>query len=193
MSDMRIGLFGGSFDPVHLGHVLVAQAAREELELTRLFFIPAARSPFKPERAAAPPPDRLRLLRLALAGQTWCEIDEQEISRGGVSYTIDTVRDYARRFPGADLFYLIGADHAAKLGQWRNAEELARTVEFLVIPRPGQADVAVANPFRARRLAGFPLDVSSSQIRSRVKAGLPVEHLVPAGVAEAIRNNRLYL
>ena len=193
MSDTRIGLFGGSFDPVHLGHVLVAQAAREELELTRLFFIPAARSPFKSESAAAPPRDRLRLLRLALAGQAWCEIDEQEISRGGVSYTIDTVRDYARRFPEADLFYLIGADHAAKLGQWRDAEELARTVEFVVIPRPGQADVAVANPFRARRLAGFPLDVSSSQIRSRVKAGLPVEHLVPAGVAEAIRNNRLYL
>ena len=95
----RIGLFGGSFDPVHLGHLLVAQAAREELDLARLFFIPAAQSPFKPDSQPTPAPERLRLLRLALAGKTWCEIDEQEIRRGGVSYTIDTVRDYAGRFP----------------------------------------------------------------------------------------------
>ena len=100
----RIGLFGGSFDPVHLGHLLVAQAAREELELARLVFIPAAQSPFKPDRQPSPAPKRLRLLRLALAGQTWCDIDAQEIQRGGVSYTIDTVRDYAARFPEARLF-----------------------------------------------------------------------------------------
>src|SRR5271157_3964058 len=104
----RIGLFGGSFDPVHLGHLLVAQAAREELNLDRLFFIPAAQSPFKPERKPTPAGERLRLLRLALAAKTWCELDEQEIRRGGISYTIDTIRDFARRFPTAKLFYLIG-------------------------------------------------------------------------------------
>src|SRR5206468_6855353 len=107
----KIGLFGGSFDPVHLGHLLVAEAAREELQLSRLFFIPAAQSPFKPDTAPAPAEQRLRLLRLALAGQTDCEIDDQEIRRGGVSYTIDTLHDYVRRFPGAHLFYLMGADH----------------------------------------------------------------------------------
>src|SRR4051794_31127088 len=88
---MRIGLFGGSFDPVHHGHLLVAQAAREELGLTRLFFIPAAQSPFKPETKPSAPKERVRLLRLALLGKDWCEIDLQEIGRGGVSYTIDTV------------------------------------------------------------------------------------------------------
>ena len=133
------------------------------------------------------------MLRLALAGQAWCEVDEQETQRGGVSYTIDTVRDYARRFPGTSLFYLIGADHLPKLAQWRAAEELARLVEFVVIPRPGQAQASFPAPFRGRWLTGFPLGVSSSQIRARVKAGLPVEHLVPAAVAEAIRNNGLYL
>ncbi len=97
----RIGLLGGSFNPVHLGHLLVAQAAREELQLSRLFFIPAAQSPFKPGLPLAPAEQRLRLLRLALAGQTDCEIDDLEIKRGGVSYTIDTLRDYVRRFPGA--------------------------------------------------------------------------------------------
>lgn len=198
----RIGLFGGSFDPVHLGHLLVAQAAREELALTRLFFIPAAQSPFKPESKPTPPNERLRLLRLALAGQPWCEVDEQEIQRGGISYTVETVRDYARRFPEARLLYLIGADHLGQLPKWRLAEELARLTEFVVIPRPVPAaaapppDLAAASlpaPFCGRGLAGFPLGVSSSQIRARVKAGLPIEALVPAAVAEAIRNNRLYL
>ena len=178
---------------MHLGHLLVAQAAQEELDLTRLFFIPAAQSPFKPDARPTPAPERLLLLRLALAGKTWSEVDEQEIQRGGVSYTIDTVRDYARRFPGAQLFYLIGADHVSQLPQWRAAEELARLAEFVVIPRPGQGEAPFPAPFRGQRLAGFPLGVSSSQIRARVKGGLPIQHLVPETVAEAIRNNRLYL
>jgi nicotinate-nucleotide adenylyltransferase len=189
----HIGVFGGSFDPVHLGHLLVAQAAREELNLAQLFFVPAAQSPFKPDTRPTPAQMRLRLLRLALAGKAWCEIDEQEIRRGGVSYTIDTVRDYAGRFPQTQLFYLIGADHVPQLPKWRAAEELARLAEFVVIPRPGQAQTPFPAPFRGRWLTGFPLGVSSSQIRERVKAGLPVDHLVPCLVAEAIRNNGLYL
>jgi nicotinate-nucleotide adenylyltransferase len=190
---MKLGLFGGSFDPVHLGHLLVAQAAREELELTRLYFIPAARSPFKPTTEPSPAAIRLRLLRLALAGQTQCEVDEQEITRGGVSYSIDTVRDYTQRFPQAKLFYLIGADHIAQLPKWREAGELARLVEFVVIPRPGEKSAPLPSPFRGRSLTGFPLGVSSSQIRARAKGGLPIDWLVLPAVAEAIRNNRLYL
>jgi nicotinate-nucleotide adenylyltransferase len=190
---MKIGLFGGSFDPIHLGHLLVAQAAREELDLVRLFFIPAMQSPFKPDRKPTSTPDRLRLLRLALAGKTWCEIDEQEVRRGGVSYTIDTVRDYAKRFPAAQIFYLIGGDHVSKLPQWREAAELAGRAEFVVIPRPGQTEVPLPAPFRGRTLTGFPLGISSSQIRTRVKAGQPIDHLVPAAVAEAIQNYQLYL
>jgi nicotinate-nucleotide adenylyltransferase len=234
-----LGLFGGSFDPIHLGHLLVAEAAREEMNLTRLYFIPAAQSPFKPDRKPTPAGERLRLMRLALAGHDWCEIDDQEIRRGGVSYTIDTARDYARRFPDARLYYLIGTDHAEQLPKWREANELARLLEFVVIPRPGQsppeapaslpansADILAGKDARARRLAteladtdstsilrhssivvgynplpvpfhgrllrGFPLGVSSSQIRARVKAGLTIDHLVPAAVAEAIRGNNLY-
>lgn len=190
---MKLGLFGGSFDPVHLGHLLVAQAAGEELGLDRLFFILAAQSPFKPESQPAPAPIRLQLLRLALVGKMNCEIDEQEIKRGGVSYTIETARDYTKRFPRAELFYLIGADHAAKLNEWREAGELARLAQFVVTPRPGQAPVHFPPPFRGRTLKGFPLAVSSSQIRARVKAGLPIEPMVPPAVAEAIRAARLYL
>ncbi len=190
---MKIGLFGGSFDPVHLGHLLVAQAAREELGLDRLFLIPAAQSPFKPGSKPTSGADRVRLLRLALAGKTWCELDEQELHRGGVSYTIDTVRDYTQRFLKAQIFYLIGGDHVQKLPAWREAEELARLAEFVVVPRPGEAETPVPKPFRGRALKGFPLGVSSSQIRARVQSGQPIDHLVPAAVAEAIRDSKLYV
>src|SRR5271169_4837320 len=111
---MKIGLFGGSFDPVHFGHLLVAQAAREELALDRVFFILTAQSPFKPEAQPAPAAERLRLLRLALAGGTAAEVDDREIRRGGVSYTVDTVRQYRKDFPEAELFYLIGADQSGQ-------------------------------------------------------------------------------
>lgn len=190
---MSIGIFGGSFDPVHLGHLLVAEAAREELALSRLFFIPAAQSPFKPGQQPIAGAQRLKLLRLALAGQDWCEVDDQEIRRGGVSFTIDTIREYRNRHPDSRLWYLIGADHVSQLPKWRQSEQLAKWVEFAVVARPGQAVAAFPAPFRGQMLSGFPLGVSSSQIRSRLRAGLPVDHLVPPAVAEALLNNRLYL
>jgi nicotinate-nucleotide adenylyltransferase len=190
---MKIGLFGGSFDPVHLGHLLVAQAALEELELDRLFFIPAAQSPFKPQNHPAPASARMQWLRLALAGKTDCEVDDQEIRRGGVSYTIETLREYAKRFPGAQVYYLIGADNAAKLNEWREAGELAKLAEFVAIPRPGGAAASFPPPFRGRMLKGFPLGVSSSEIRARAKAGLTIDHLVPPPVAGAVRDARFYL
>ena len=188
----RIGLFGGSFDPVHLGHLLVAQAAGEELALDRLFFIPAAQSPFKPTAQPASPALRERMLRLSLVGKSNCEIDPQELTRGGVSFTIDTVRDYTRRFPQAELFYLIGADHVPTLPKWREAGELARLVQFVVIPRPGEGLADPPAPFRVRVLGGWPLQLSSSQIRARVQAGQPVEHLLPPGIADVVREAGLY-
>jgi len=183
---MKLGIYGGSFDPVHLGHLLVAQAAIEELGLDRLFFIPAAQSPFKPGIAPAPGALRMKWLRLALAGKTRYELDDQEIRRGGISYTVDTLRGYAARFPGAELFYLIGADNAAKLNEWREPETLATLAEFVAVPRPGGAPAVFPAPFRGRTLKGFPFGVSSSEIRARLQAGLPIEHLVPAAVAAAI-------
>ena len=191
---MRIGLYGGSFDPVHIGHLLVAQAAREEVGLDRVFFIPAAQSPFKPDRKLSPDKARLQMLRLALAGQSYFEVDAQEVTRGGISYTIDTVRDYVRRFAGAELFYLVGEDHLPLLPKWREASELAALVTFLVIPRPDHSSgQAVPAPFRARALNGFPIGLSASQIRDRVKKQQPVDLLVGLLVADAIRENALYL
>lgn len=192
-SSQKLGLFGGSFDPVHLGHLLVAQAAREELGLDRIFFIPTAASPFKAGAQPAAGAQRLMMLRLALAGETHCQVDDQEIRRGGVSYSIETIRNYALAYPGAELFYLIGADQAPHLSLWREAAEVARLAEFVVVPRPGEPPAPLPTPFRGRALRGFPLAASSSQIRRRIKEGLPIWHLTPRAVAEAIRNNGLYL
>ena len=188
----NLGIYGGSFDPVHLGHLLVARAAVEELGLDRLFFIPAAQSPFKPDHRPTPAARRLQFLRLALAGRTDCEVDDQEIRRGGISYTVETLRGYAEKFSGAKLYCLIGADHAAKLNTWREPAALAGLAEFVVVPRPGGTTAVFPPPFRGRILKGFPFGVSSSEIRARVKAGLPVDQLVPAAVASAIREAGAY-
>ncbi|MBE7501280.1 MAG: nicotinate (nicotinamide) nucleotide adenylyltransferase [Verrucomicrobiales bacterium] len=190
----RIGLFGGSFDPVHTGHLLVARTALEGLALDRLFFLPAAQSPFKPGQSLTSGALRARLLRLALAGWTQCEVDTGELERGGVSYTIDTVRAFTRRFPGAALFWLIGGDHLPLLPQWREAHALAELVEFAVVPRPGVAvGPGPGAPFRIRVLAGSLSTIAASDIRARVRAGQSLAGLVPAPVAEVIRNSGLYL
>ena len=195
MAAQRIGLFGGSFDPVHLGHTMVAQAALAEVELDRLFIIPAAQSPFKPEQAPAPAADRLAWLRLAFGNEPCCEIDAQEIERAGVSYTIDTVRDYAARFPEAELFYLIGADHVPTLPEWREAAALADAVAFVAVPRPGELETGVAEfppSFRGTVLRGKPVAVSASDLRERLRAGESIENFVPPAVAAALKVEHSY-
>ena len=190
---MKLGIFGGSFNPIHLGHLLMAQTAMEELGLNRLFFVPAAQSPFKTEAKPAPDAVRLQLLRLALAGKTDCEVDDQEVHRGGISYTVDTLRSYANKFPNARLFYLIGADNVPKLPEWHEPAELAQLAEFVAMPRPGSAAIIFPTPFRGRTLRGCPTAISSSEIRARVRANLSIANLVPPAVVEAVRNASLYV
>ena len=192
MDSQRIGIFGGSFDPVHNGHVLVSRAALEELSLDRLFIVPAAQSPFKPEQQPASAKVRLRLLRLAFAGQSDCEIDMQELNRDGVSYSVDTLRDYTERYPEAKLHYLIGADHVPMLPQWRDADDLAQLAEFVVVPRPGQSVEKFPEPFRGLVLRGWPFEVSSSAIRQRLQLGQMIDGLVPPAVAESLQNDNPY-
>ena len=177
---------------MHNGHVLVSRAALEELAFDRLVIVPAAQSPFKPERQPAPARARLRLLRLAFAGCNDCEIDPQEVERDGVSYSIDTIRAYAARFPEARLHYLIGADHVSTLPQWREAADLAKLVSFVVVPRPGQAVAEFPVPFRGKVLRGWPFEVSSSAIRERLKFGQAIDGLVPPVVAESLQNDNPY-
>ena len=133
----------------------------------------------------------MQLLRLAFEGQQDFEIDTQETEGEGVSYSIDTVRMYADRFVGAELFYLIGADHVPTLAQWREAAALAPLVTFVVVPRFGEV-VDFPKPFRGRVLRGQPMEISASDIRQCIREGKKIDHLVPARVAEALKTMHLY-
>lgn len=188
----RIGLFGGSFNPVTYGHLHLARAAGEALALDCLYFIPAAQSPFKLHLCPAPASLRLRLLRLALAGWSRCRVADMEVRRGGISYTVDTVAEFRQRHPGAELFWILGADQAATLPQWYQAEKLAQWVEFAICPRPGQTLPPLSPPFRGRVLEAAPMGVSSSLVRQRAAAGLPLDGLTPPAVAEVLLNEKVY-
>ena len=190
---MRIGLFGGSFDPVHQGHLMVAQTALEELKLDQLHLIPAARSPFKSEPPVASDADRLQMLRAAAAGQPKLKIDLQELERQPPSYAIDTVRQKQTAFPQAQLYYLVGEDHLETLPKWRDSSALAKAVTFAVIPRPSQNRPSPPPNYQIAYLKGIPVGISSSLIRERRQLGLPTQHLTPPFVDQIIHDKRLYL
>jgi len=192
MGSRRIGLFGGSFDPVHSAHVMMARKALNELQLDRLFIIPAARSPFKPEQQPAPDEVRLAMLKAAFEKVAGCVIERLELEREGVSYAIDTVRSFTGRFPDSELFYLIGADHVPTLPQWREADALAQILTFVVFPRSGGPDVEFPETFDGRCLEGELMDISSSDIRVRIREGKSVNHLVPSAVVGILSKKQIY-
>lgn len=192
MVPRRIGLFGGSFDPVHSAHVMMARAALNELQLDRLFIIPATRSPFKPEQQPAPDEVRLAMLKAAFEEESGCEIERLELEREGASYAIDTVRAFGERFPEAELFYLIGADHVPTLPQWREADALAQILTFVVFPRSGGPKVEFPESFAGRCLEGELMDISSSDIRARMREGKSVGHLLPPAVAAILSKKQIY-
>ena len=162
----RIGLFGGSFNPVHSGHVGVVREAIEGLNLDRLIVIPASVSPFKVTSSPDGTFDRLMLVRAAFNGMDKVEVDDRELVRGGVSYAIDTVRAIASENPDAELFFLIGEDSVEGLPRWKDYDELRTLCTFKAFPRTKE---------------------SSTEIRRRLTAGEPIDDLVPAAVALLIR------
>lgn len=189
---MKIGMYGGSFDPIHLAHIQVAEAVCRQMELDRLYFIPAARSPFKAGQQSAPAELRLQWIRLAIASHPTWKLDTYEIDKGGISYTIDTVREYKRRCPQARLFYIIGMDHAPLLTQWKNADELAKLVEFAIVTRPGEIIHPPPEPFRWHLLDNVHCDISSHVIRERIATGQSVDGLMSPQVAKAVLLSSAY-
>ena len=189
---LRIGIYGGTFDPVHHGHLILARDAVESLGLTRLIFVPAAISPHKLDRQpAAPGPARLALLRAAIAGEPDFAVDACELTRAGPSYTIDTIESLLRKEPpGTELFYLIGADNVAALSTWHRLPELMKLVTFIVFARAAGPDVAASGtdfPALARRV-----DISATEIRKRVASGQSIRYLVPDEVRAIIAADSLY-
>jgi nicotinate-nucleotide adenylyltransferase len=184
------GILGGSFDPVHHGHLIVAGRAAEALGLDTVFFVPCRQQPLKPAGPAADGKDRAAMIRLAIEGDTRFALDTQELERPAPSYTVETLRAIRARWPDERLVLLVGADAAAQLHRWRAADEVARLAEVAVLARPGSA--AVSSAFVTHTVATPAIEISASDIRARVLGGRSVRYLVPEKVAGYIEKKQLY-
>ncbi|MGI8432925.1 MAG: nicotinate-nucleotide adenylyltransferase [Chthoniobacterales bacterium] len=184
----KIGVFGGSFDPIHHGHLILAREALETLGLDQILFVPAAQSPHKPGRAPASAAARWEMIEAALAGASASAFaaSRLELDRPPPSYSVDTIEQLRAAHPGAQFYFLIGEDNLAQLPTWHRFDDLARLVQFVVLDRSGQA---AASPYPTiRRL----IDISATAIRIRVASGRSVRYLVPEAVEQIIRHEQLY-
>jgi nicotinate-nucleotide adenylyltransferase len=195
----RIGILGGTFDPVHNGHLHIANALRAALGLERVIWVPAGRPPHKTGQIVSKDRDRLAMLELAIAGSANDEISTIDVDRSGPSYTADTLEILAERFSPARLFFLMGEDSLRDLPTWNDPERLLRVAELAVAARPGvDADlesVARHIPAVRQRVHLVPTDeiaISSSEVRRRVRQNESIQGMVPAPVETYIRDHRLY-
>jgi nicotinate-nucleotide adenylyltransferase len=184
----RVGLLGGSFDPVHHGHLLAARALRESLGLDEMRLVPAGEQPFKAGRHAAGARDRAAMVALGLAGEPGLACETAEVDRSGPSYTVDTLRHLAECSPATEWYLCVGADAAADLPTWHEAARIPELATVVVFRRPGAGP-----PPGSYLLAEVPqLDISATDIRARVAAGRSIRFLVPDPVADYIATHRLY-
>jgi nicotinate-nucleotide adenylyltransferase len=191
----RIALFGGTFDPPHLGHLVIAEWARERLRLDRVVFMPAGRPPHKRRPDLSPAAVRVALTRLAVRGRPGFEVSSLEARRPGPSYTVDTLRALRRRWPRARLFFIVGEDSLRDIPDWRDPAGLLGLATPVVARRPGSSAARprrTLGPSHPVALDNPPVGVSSSLVRQRVRAGLSIQDLVPAAVERAIRRRGLY-
>jgi nicotinate-nucleotide adenylyltransferase len=200
---MRLGIFGGSFDPVHYGHLRLATECRAQARLDEVWLMPAAVQPHKPDGPQASGSDRLRMLELAVADVPGLSVSRIEIDRGRVSYTVDTLREIRAAHPRAELFLPMGADTLRDLPNWREPAEICRLATPLVVHRAGEPppDFGVLAPLmpaerlqdiRAQAVEMPAVDVSSTEIRERVMRGDSIERMTPRAVAGYIALRNLY-
>jgi nicotinate-nucleotide adenylyltransferase len=195
---VKVGIFGGTFDPPHLGHLIVAQDAALALELDRILFIPAAHPPHKQQLVVTPPAIRLHMLALAVEGNAGFGIERLELDREGASYTVDTLRQLRQRDPAVEWVLLIGADQYSEFGAWREPEQIRGLARVAVLTRAGSEVASRAHGEDTARTGSdiqvevTRVDISSTRVRARVAAGLPIRYLVPDQVEEFILEQRLY-
>ncbi len=199
----RVGVFGGTFDPIHLGHLLIAEQSREQLRLEQVRFIPAAIAPHKQGRQAADAKHRVEMIRLAIGGNPHFCVDERELKRGGTSYTVDTLRELKSEMPDAELFFLMGADSLAELHTWRDPEAICQLAFVAIIARGGQPlpDLlqlarflpAAQHETLTSHLVRMPqIEISSTDIRDRAGSGKSIRYLVPAAVEAYLMHHAVY-
>lgn len=200
---MRVAIFGGSFDPVHFGHLWMAELSREAMNLDEVIFVPTATSPLKPHGPVASNEQRLAMLRLALSGHPQMRIDTREIDRGGTSYTIDTVRSLQAERPDVDWFLLVGTDAFNSLDRWKDPEILLRIITPVVLRRGGDeapnwelmqkmVGTERAKEIEAAAIMIPMIELSSAELRARVKAGMSIRYRVPRPVEAYIEAESLY-
>lgn len=190
---MRIGMLGGSFDPPHVGHLLIAVDAFEALALDKLFFIPASIQPLKVGQAGAPARDRVEMVRRLVGDDARFGVDTIEADREGVSYSVDTVAAYAARYPEAERFFLVGADVMQSFDAWREPNRITTLARLVVVTRGARpAELPGTQPDRFLQMTSRRIDVSSTEIRARVRAGQSITGFVPPAVAAYIAEAGLY-
>jgi len=190
----RIGVFGGTFDPPHVGHLTVAADVRDALELDRVLLIPAARPPHKPDRPITDGVLRWRMLRAAVRDHTGLEATDIELRRDGPSYTVDTLRALKRAHPADDLVLIMGVDQFNELAGWKEPEKVARLARIVVMAREGESppETAPGTDIPGIHVPVTRVDVSSTAIREAVARGQRIDDLVPASVVEWIEAHELY-
>jgi len=182
----KIGIYGGSFDPIHHGHLILARESREALGLEKVIFVPAAMSPFKTRAAAASGDIRLKMLCAAIEGEEGFAIDDCELRRPPPSWTIDTVVAIRKRETDSEIYLLIGEDNVATLDRWKRFDELNKLVRFVVLDRTG------SQTRRDYPIVRRKIDISATEIRKRVARGHSIRYLVPPAVEEIIQREKLY-
>lgn len=189
----RIGIFGGTFDPPHVGHLVTAVNVRHALSLDRLLLV-VANQPWQKvgTRSISAAADRLAMVRAAVDGVAGLEASSAEIDRGGDSYTADTLAELAAAHPGADLFLVLGADAAAGLPTWERADEVRDLARLVVVDRPGARSAQVPVGWRWDHVEVPRLEVSSTELRARACDGRPLDYLLPRDVITCVRERRLY-
>jgi nicotinate-nucleotide adenylyltransferase len=192
---MNIGIFGGTFNPPHVGHLIVADRVREELGLARVLFVPSAISPHKQHLHSIDPDYRMEMVQLAVHGQQFFEPSDIEVRRGGVSYTVDTLECVKKTFPDAVLYLLIGMDNLLEFDSWKFPERIIELARITVMTRPGfQHDADFKGRGKGFVFCKVPeIGISSSEIRERVKHGKTIRYLVPRSIESYIYYRKLYL
>ena len=198
---MKLGVLGGTFDPVHLGHILVVEEARNSLDLSEIMLVPAGQPPLKPSKPIASAEHRLQMLRLAIADRPYCRVSAMEIERPGPSYTVDAIAGLRVQYDiGDEIYFVLGWDSLAQLPEWREPSRLIKMCYLVAVPRPGfqHPDLEAMEtsiPGLSQRVVFLEkpqVDISASAIRELAAHGLPFRHLVPGPVAEYIIEHKLY-
>lgn len=190
----RIGVFGGTFDPIHTGHLVATEQIREKLDLEKILFIPCWIQPFKQKNKITSAADRLFMTKLAIQGNSYFQVSDIEIKRKKVSYTVETLRELKRKYKNKQLYLILGSDNIRAIKKWYKPEEIFQLAKVVFVTRPGiNQALSLKLPENSIRLAINGVNISSTQIREKVKKGESIKYLVPERVEKFIRANKLYL